>query len=57
MDHKYLSTSCFHGQHEYCKAKHGLAGPKKPAECKFCGSRCICLCHGENEKTPPDQNA
>jgi hypothetical protein len=54
--HEYLSTSCWHGDHNYCSHKKVLEQPvdgdeyirtKKPAECKFCNARCICPCHGE----------
>lgn len=55
--HEYLSTSCWHGDHNYCNHKKVLVQPsgnmdeyihhKKPAECKFCNARCICPCHGE----------
>jgi hypothetical protein len=43
--HEYLSTGCLHGEHEYCKSMTGLAGAKRPAECKFCKAPCICGCH------------
>lgn len=43
--HVYLSTSCLHEEHEYCKNKDGRAGPKRPAECKFCSAKCTCACH------------
>lgn len=43
--HWYLSTSCLHGEHDYCQNKQGQAGPKKPGECKFCAARCRCRCH------------
>jgi hypothetical protein len=43
--HVYLSTGCFHGDHDYCRSITGLAGAKRPAECKKCGARCICPCH------------
>lgn len=45
--HVYLSTSCEHEEHGYCKNEKGQAGPKKPGECKFCGAKCICWCHQE----------
>lgn len=45
--HVYLSTSCLHDEHEYCQAKAGRAGTKKPAECKFCTAPCVCRCHKE----------
>lgn len=43
--HIYLSTSCFHEKHDYCKNAEGQAGPKKPGECKFCTAQCMCPCH------------
>lgn len=44
--HVYLSTSCLHEKHDYCAAMFGASGAgKRPAECKFCGSRCVCPCH------------
>lgn len=49
--HVYLSTGCFHGDHDYCKSMTGLAGAKRPASCKKCGARYICPCHGSAE--PP----
>jgi hypothetical protein len=48
----YLSTSCLHEEHEYCRGEAGSMGTKVPAECKFCQAACICLCHqatGERE--------
>ncbi len=45
--HEYLSTGCLHGEHGYCKGETGAVGAKRPAECKFCGARCICDCHAE----------
>lgn len=52
VDHEYLSTSCLHARetgreelHDYCKGMTGMAGAKRPAECKFCGAKCICPCH------------
>lgn len=49
--HSYLSTACLHGEHDYCKSNTGHAGAKTPAQCKFCGARCWCSCHGEDEPT------
>jgi hypothetical protein len=43
--HVYLSTGCWHGDHDYCKSMTGLAGAKRPAECKKCAAKCICRCH------------
>jgi transcriptional regulator with XRE-family HTH domain len=57
IEHEYLSTGCLHGDmmlpdgrtgHEYCQGDTGHAGSKRPAECKFCGTRCICGCHPWN---------
>jgi hypothetical protein len=45
--HVYLSTSCFHGDHNYCKRETGLLGNKIPGVCKFCQAPCICQCHSE----------
>jgi hypothetical protein len=46
--HVYLSTSCFHNDHNYCKRETGLLGNKIPGVCKFCHAPCICKCHREN---------
>lgn len=43
--HRYLSTGCLHGEHDYCASMIGLAGAKRPATCKFCAAHCICECH------------
>jgi hypothetical protein len=47
--HRYLSTSCLHGKHDYCKNPVGSNGTvdwaKTPASCKFCPALCICWCH------------
>ncbi|MFI1165609.1 hypothetical protein ACH4UM_18835 [Streptomyces sp. NPDC020801] len=43
--HVYLSTSCLHGEHDYCRSHTGLSGAKKPAQCKFCAAPCTCPCH------------
>lgn len=46
--HMYLSTSCLHGKHEYCRSAVTETGaPKRAAECKFCDARCACACHRE----------
>ena len=47
--HIYLSTSCLHGDCEYCQSNTGLCGNKTPASCKFCGSLCVHDCHGKRE--------
>jgi hypothetical protein len=43
--HRYLSTGCRHGEHGYCQSNTGSQGDKIPAQCKFCGSGCVCSCH------------
>jgi hypothetical protein len=43
--HDYLSTACLHHEHDYCKNTAGQAGPKQPAQCKFCSAACTCPCH------------
>jgi hypothetical protein len=43
--HRYLSTGCLHGQHDYCQNHAGLSGAKTPAQCKFCAAPCVCPCH------------
>lgn len=43
--HRYLSTGCRHGEHGYCQSNTGSQGDKRPAECKFCASPCVCPCH------------
>jgi hypothetical protein len=46
--HRYLSTACLHGEHDYCAGKTRQDGGEKvPAKCKFCEARCVCGCHGE----------
>lgn len=51
-DHRYLSTSCLHSKHDYCKKQITTAdGTKKiPAQCKFCQAPCICTCHQQNHR-------
>jgi hypothetical protein len=49
--HRYLSTGCRHGEHGYCQSNTGSQGDKRPAECKFCGSKCVCSCHTPGEIT------
>ncbi|MEU9703048.1 hypothetical protein [Streptomyces sp. NPDC047981] len=48
--HHYLSTGCLHDQHAYCQGKSGQAGPKSPAQCKFCQAPCVCPCHTSGEQ-------
>jgi hypothetical protein len=45
--HRYLSTSCFHEEHDYCKtdALRYDGTHKIAATCKFCEAPCICACH------------
>lgn len=45
--HSYLSTGCYHGEHDYCRSMTGWQGEKRPAQCKFCDARCECDCHRE----------
>lgn len=33
-DHIYLSTYCFHGEHDSCRLV-----------CKMCSAPCVCACH------------
>jgi hypothetical protein len=47
--HVYLSTACLHERHGYCAATTGQAGPKTPAQCKFCAAPCTCPCHRRPE--------
>ncbi|MFC8676731.1 hypothetical protein ACFUEN_29100 [Streptomyces griseorubiginosus] len=51
--HVYLSTGCLHGQHTYCQNVDGIAGLKKPAQCKFCQTACICPCHAAVVRQEP----
>lgn len=46
-EHVYLSTSCLHAEHGYCKGDTGAVGAKVPAQCKFCATPCVCPCHQE----------
>ena len=59
VPHEYLSTSCFHGEHDYCQSPYGNNGQtgaaeivwsKRPAQCKFCESTCRCACHREGDR-------
>ena len=50
--HTYLSTGCRHGDHTYCQNHTGQSGQKTPAQCKFCGSPCVCGCHQETAVGP-----
>lgn len=43
--HRYLATACLHGEHAYCNGTVGLAGRKRPGECKWCAAKCVCDCH------------
>lgn len=51
--HTYLSTSCLHGEHGYCKANTGAQGDKIPAVCKFCHAGCVCACHATGAVVAP----
>ena len=35
IEHYYISTACQHEEHEVCRL-----------HCKFCGTGCLCACHG-----------
>lgn len=53
--HEYLSTACFHDRHEYCQGVRGYnevgdTWVKRPAQCKFCDSACVCACHREGDQ-------
>lgn len=52
--HVYLSTGCLHEDHAYCQGMTGLAGKKRPGECKFCGAKCVCGCHRPPERSFSD---
>ncbi len=43
--HEYLSTACWHGDHNYCQSMTGYQGAKRPGRCKFCDAKCTCWCH------------
>ena len=44
--HLYWSTHCRHDNHRKCAATEFAPGiPRKPAQCKECGSPCLCGCH------------
>ena len=46
--HAYLSTACYHGQHEHCSSEvRDDGGSKIPARCKFCPAPCRCECGHE----------
>jgi hypothetical protein len=53
--HVYFSTSCFHGNHDYCQSERGLIGIKTPAVCKFCEAPCVCRCHADREGDSVDE--
>lgn len=50
-EHIYLSTACLHGAHDYCGSRYNAytLEPKKPATCKYCDSRCVCVCHDDGK--------
>lgn len=63
--HRYLSTACLHGRHDYCNAptvsRDGtwqaigpsysalLGEPKTAARCKFCSAPCECPKHADSD--------
>jgi hypothetical protein len=50
-EHRYLSTGCLHGEHDYCAGKTRQDGGEKvPAKCKFCDARCVCGCHAPSRR-------
>jgi len=48
--HRYLSTGCLHGDHDYCSAPTGRVGAKHPQRCKFCTAPCRCRCHNNRRR-------
>lgn len=48
--HRYLSTGCLHGEHDYCRGMTGMQGAKRPGQCKFCDARCVCPCHDDAQR-------
>lgn len=42
--HSYLSTACFHEQHESCRKS-----------CKFCRVECRCTCHRKPAQSPKEK--
>lgn len=55
--HVYFSTACLHGEHQHCGSRYNAytMQAKKPAECKFCDAKCICVCHRKAEPVPADE--
>lgn len=52
--HWYWSTHCRHGRHADCAATELAPGvPRRPAQCKTCGSPCRCPCGHRSVDTPP----
>lgn len=48
--HQYWSTHCRHDRHEDCAAVELAPGvPRSPAQCKTCGTPCVCQCHRQGE--------
>lgn len=45
-DHTYVSTACFHGEHEWCRRS-----------CKFCSTPCMCECGHKRVASPPLEEA
>lgn len=50
--HEYLSTACWHGDHDYCNSMTGYGGEKRPGRCKFCDAHCRCECHNPRPAQP-----
>jgi hypothetical protein len=48
-EHYYWSTHCRHERHGDCAATELAPGvPRRPAQCKTCGSVCLCSCHEQD---------
>jgi hypothetical protein len=47
--HLYLSTACLHNEHVDCRinGRRYDGTYKVAAQCKYCGTRCVCSCHEE----------
>jgi hypothetical protein len=46
--HRYWASACIHDDHATCQteAVRYDGTTKTPAQCKTCGSPCVCDCHG-----------
>jgi hypothetical protein len=51
--HRYTSTACLHGEHDYCSGTTRQDGSSKtPAQCKFCSAPCECPHHADSPAGP-----